>query len=155
MQKHLGIVQKGLWNFLAPETGKNPTRRLTQVAIQEARSPESGEMDLSEYEGCLLLVEGRENGDWICSAQVVDQCDAAMSEAVLALLASRATTAPTQQPDSAESLQSAYDALNRELAPLMANGSGTSASDDQRLAALSDALARVNEAAQLLQVPVR
>lgn len=151
MHPHLGHVQDGIWHFLVPEHAHNPVRRLTQLDIQAARTPESGELVLSEYEGCLVLVEGRDNGGWIWSAQVVDQCDAEMSGVVLSLLMPCATSSQTAQPGGAESLQIAYDALNRELAPLMANGSGISAFEEQRLEALGRAMALVGEAARLLE----
>lgn len=86
MKHYLVFVHSGRCQLLAPDRKGDCARRLTQIAMQEARAPESGELDLSEYEGCLLLVEGWENGEWIHSAQILDQCDAAMSAALLELL---------------------------------------------------------------------
>lgn len=86
MHHYLGLVQNGRWQFLSPTHADAPTRRLTAIARQDARSPESGELDLSELEGSLVYVEGDKNDEWIYSAQIIDQCDMAMSAAVLALL---------------------------------------------------------------------
>jgi hypothetical protein len=47
--------------------------RLTQIAMQEARPPESDEINLTPYEGRAILVSGHDDGGWIYSAQVVDQ----------------------------------------------------------------------------------
>jgi hypothetical protein len=40
--------------------------------MQEARPPETGELDLSPYEGSAILVRGRDSGGWIYSAEVID-----------------------------------------------------------------------------------
>ena len=86
MPYHLGIVRYGQWRFLPPDDTYKTVRRLTHFAPRHGRSPESGEMDLSDFEGCLVLVEGDDDGTWIYSAQLVDQCDSIMSNEVLHLL---------------------------------------------------------------------
>lgn len=146
MHHHLGFVQNGDWHFLSPEREGAPTRRLTQLNVGAAQSPEAGEFDMSEYEGCLVLIEGHDNGQWIWSAQVVDQCDALMSQTVLLLLKT-----PSTQAKGEAALQLAHDALNRELAPLMVRGSGLSHHEEQTLAALRRALELVSEATDALE----
>lgn len=86
MEHYLAFVQNGQCQLLSPATKGDSMRRLTQVFMQEARSPKSGEFDLSDFEGCLIFVAGREGGEWIYSAQIIDQCDTAMSAALLELL---------------------------------------------------------------------
>lgn len=41
--------------------------------MQEARPPESTELDLTEYEGKAIMVRGHSSGEWIYSAEVIDQ----------------------------------------------------------------------------------
>jgi hypothetical protein len=65
----LGIVEGGQFRPLSPATA-GPIR-LTGIAMQEARSPESGELALAEHEGRVITVRGRDGGGWIYSARVV------------------------------------------------------------------------------------
>jgi hypothetical protein len=67
----LGIVQNGLFRPLAQNGLRGPVR-LTKIQMQEARSPESGKFNLSEYESCAIMVQGYDSGGWIYSANVID-----------------------------------------------------------------------------------
>ena len=66
----LGIVQDGKFHSLSPKTASD---RLTNIQMQEARSPESGELDMTEYEGSAIMVRGHDGGGWIYSAEIVDK----------------------------------------------------------------------------------
>ena len=66
----LGLVQNGKFYRISPE-GREV--RLTSIAMQEARTPKSAELDLTKYEGCAIMVRGHDGGGWICSAGVIDQ----------------------------------------------------------------------------------
>jgi hypothetical protein len=46
---------------------------LTRIQMQEARPPETEELNLTEYEGQAILVRGHDGGGWIYSAEVIDQ----------------------------------------------------------------------------------
>lgn len=46
--------------------------RLTSIAVEEARPPDSGELDLRKYEGNAIAVQGHDQGDLIYSAGVID-----------------------------------------------------------------------------------
>jgi len=46
--------------------------RLTSIRMQEARSPEVGELDLRPYEGRVLVVEGQDAGGWLFSASILE-----------------------------------------------------------------------------------
>jgi hypothetical protein len=69
----LGYVQNGQFKILTPEGTLSGSVRLTEIQMQEAVSPESRELDLTEYENSAIMVHGRESGGWIYSAEVVDR----------------------------------------------------------------------------------
>ena len=66
----LAQVRQGSPVTLGPTTLAGP-RRITGMGMQEARAPESAELDPSPWEGQFLLLEGRDSGDWLYSARVV------------------------------------------------------------------------------------
>ena len=69
----LGIVEQGRFkSLLSTSPGMNVNMRLTTIAMLEARSPETAELDISEYEGKAIMVSGHHGGDWIYSAEVID-----------------------------------------------------------------------------------
>jgi hypothetical protein len=71
----LVLVRSGRPLALSSTPNAAPLRsvplRATSIAMQEARSPEAGEMDLAPWEGKLLLLEGRDSGGWLYSARIV------------------------------------------------------------------------------------
>ncbi len=69
----LGIVREKRFELLTPYHAPAGSVRLTAIAMQESLPPESGELDLSEYEGKAIMVRGHDGGGWIYSAEVVDQ----------------------------------------------------------------------------------
>lgn len=71
--KFLGIVQNGRFQRLTPEPAPAGSVRLTRISMQMAIPPESGELDLTKYEGSAIMVEGHNGGGWIYSAEVVDK----------------------------------------------------------------------------------
>ena len=65
----LGIVKNG--TFIEVET-KLPLK-LTDVFMQEARSPESGLLNLTQYEGKAVMVSTqRADGEWVWGAEVTE-----------------------------------------------------------------------------------
>jgi hypothetical protein len=70
----IGIVQSGKLQLLAPQPSSPlaVTTRLTGIAMQEARSPESAEINLAKYEGKTVMVHGHDSGGWIYKAAIVD-----------------------------------------------------------------------------------
>ena len=70
-QIFIGIVEKGKFKLVVPKPSPLVEVRLTSIQMQEARPPESGELDLSEYEGNAIAVQGY-GGSWIYSAKVID-----------------------------------------------------------------------------------
>jgi len=69
----LGIVKNGQFQLLLPENLAGTSVRLTAIQMQEATSPESKEFDLTEFEGEAIMVQGRESGEWIYSAELIDE----------------------------------------------------------------------------------
>ena len=41
--------------------------------MQAAQPPDSAEVDLTGYEGCAVVILGRDGGGWVFSAKVIDQ----------------------------------------------------------------------------------
>jgi len=68
----IGVVENGEFRPLWPGRGALGTVDLTSIRPQEARSPESGKLDLREYEGKAIAVQGNDQGGWIYSASVID-----------------------------------------------------------------------------------
>jgi hypothetical protein len=71
-EKILGIVKDGLFRRLTPIRDWSGCR-LTRIGPQRAQSPESGEIQLAEYEGSAVLVTGEAQEFWIYSADVIEQ----------------------------------------------------------------------------------
>lgn len=67
----LGIVERGKLQQMMPRA-RTGARRFTSIAPQEARSPESGELSLGQYEHQAIMIEGVKQGVWLYSAQVTD-----------------------------------------------------------------------------------
>ncbi len=85
----IGIVQDGQFQPLMPPDLGGPAR-LTTIQMQEAVSPESREIDLSEYEGRAVMVEGRGSGGaWIYSAKIVDVAGLLLTEVVKRVFAAQ------------------------------------------------------------------
>ncbi len=71
--KHfLGLVKNRQLQILQPDF-EGTSFRLTDIQPQQAQSPESAEIDLTEYEGKVIVVQGRDaGGNWIFSAEIID-----------------------------------------------------------------------------------
>ena len=72
-EQFLGIVKLGKFSILTPGRLAGSSARLTGIPMQAAVAPESREINLSQYEERALLIRGHCSGDWIYSAEVVDQ----------------------------------------------------------------------------------
>jgi hypothetical protein len=68
----LGLVENGRLRVVFPAIGSPLGLRLTTIRRQEARSVESGEVDLTAYEGDAILIEGIRDSGWIYEARIVD-----------------------------------------------------------------------------------
>ncbi|MCM1565343.1 MAG: hypothetical protein NC238_05240 [Dehalobacter sp.] len=72
-KQFLGLVKKGQLQILQPDF-EGTSFRLTRMKPQQAQSPESAKIDLTEYEGKIIVVQGLDaGGNWIYSAEIIDQ----------------------------------------------------------------------------------
>ncbi len=69
---YIGIVADGKLRLLSPRPALPGEVRLTSIAVQEAVPPETRELNLAEYEGSAIAVQGNDQGGWIYSAKVVE-----------------------------------------------------------------------------------
>jgi hypothetical protein len=69
----LGIVQDGKFQRLQPAPGSGGPARFTSIQPQQAVAPESGELDLTQHEGRAIMIRGHEQGEWVFSAEVVEE----------------------------------------------------------------------------------
>jgi hypothetical protein len=69
----LGIVQLGQFHLLTPNHAAGASVKITSIPMQAAQPPENGELDLTGYEGQVIMVRGHDGGGWIYSSEVIDQ----------------------------------------------------------------------------------
>lgn len=69
-KQYFGIVENGLFNIMQREPVDCDQVRLTKIPMQAAQTPESAQINLSNYEGKNIQVSGRLSGCWIFSAEV-------------------------------------------------------------------------------------
>ncbi len=82
-EQFIGVVRSGKFELLSPSRSSS-IDGLTTIHVYEARPPESAELDLTEYEGKVIMLSGHDQG-WIYSAQVIDQAGPILSAVVLRL----------------------------------------------------------------------
>lgn len=90
-EQFLGLVQVGEFHILAPYRSPGGSARLTRIFRQEARPPQSGELDLTEYEGKVIMVSGHLDSGWIYSATVIDQAGPILTVVVLEVFGQAST----------------------------------------------------------------
>lgn len=82
MSKFLGIVRDNKFQPLEASSSLNSSVRLTRISVVTGASPESQEIDLTEYEGSAIMVEGTPSGEWIYEAEIVDKAGLILTEVV-------------------------------------------------------------------------
>ena len=82
MSRFLGIVDGNKFQPLETDSSLDSSVRLTRISMVAGASPESNEIDLTEYEGTALMVEGTPSGEWIFDAEVVDKAGPILTEVV-------------------------------------------------------------------------
>lgn len=75
-----GMVRNGDYYVFAPQHLEGKTVKLTTNDIQASQPPESGKVDLSEYEEKIIEVSGNDSSDWIYSAKVVEEAGPVLSD---------------------------------------------------------------------------
>ena len=71
-QQYFGFVENGQFNIRRREPVDCDQVKLTKICMQAAQTPESAQIDLSNYEGKNIHVNGNLSGCWIFSAEVID-----------------------------------------------------------------------------------
>lgn len=89
MDRFLGIVENGRFSILMPRE-HCCTVRLTQIVKPATAAEElaaSHEIDLSQYEGCAIMVTGElpAGKGWIFEAKVIDSAGPILTEVVRSL----------------------------------------------------------------------
>ena len=76
----LGIVKDGV--FILVET--NETKKLPSVGLVEATTPDSGLINLTQYEGKSILVSSQSilDNEWIFGATIIDIADPIVTKLV-------------------------------------------------------------------------
>ena len=76
----VGIVKDG--SFIVAET--NETKKLTSIGLVEAVTPQSGLINLTQYEGKAILVSSPQISDneWIFGATIIDIADPIVTKLV-------------------------------------------------------------------------
>jgi hypothetical protein len=82
MSSFLGVVNDNKFQPLGANSSLDSSVRLTHISMVAGASPESDEIDLTEYEGNAIMVEGTPSGSWIFDAEVVDVAGAILTEVV-------------------------------------------------------------------------
>lgn len=82
-EHYLGYVVNGEFTILSPYEPFTYAPQLTGIAMYEAQSPESMELELFEYEGRVIMVEGHDGGGWIYSAVIIDDAGPILTMTVL------------------------------------------------------------------------
>ncbi len=59
---YLGVVQGAKFQQLAPEPDPIGPHQFTSIHMQEQRSPQSGRLNLTEYEGSAVMIRGHGGG---------------------------------------------------------------------------------------------
>lgn len=72
-QTFIGKVENGKFRVLWPSPAAAGEIRLTTIAMNQSVPPETHELDLGEYEGKAIAVQGHDGGGWIYSAQMIDE----------------------------------------------------------------------------------
>ncbi len=80
IEQIFGMVRNGDYYVFAPQHMEGKTVKLTTHGMQDAQPPESGQIDLSEYEGKIIEVSGDDSGNWIYSARVVEEAGPVRSD---------------------------------------------------------------------------
>ncbi len=68
----IGMVKGGNFYTRSPEPEISTPSLLTEIRVMESVSPEHRKLDLTEYEGKAIAVQGHNQGDVIYEASIID-----------------------------------------------------------------------------------
>jgi hypothetical protein len=89
----LGLVQGGRFRLSVPSGRELAYARLTTLQPEVAQPADSGEIDLTPYEGQALMVRGYDQGEWIYGAEIID-----MAGPILTAVVERLSGLPPTRP---------------------------------------------------------
>lgn len=70
--KYLGVVKNREFLCLWPKRTSDVPLKLTKISMVAGMAPEGAKLDLPQYEGCAVMVQGHESGPWIYDARIID-----------------------------------------------------------------------------------
>lgn len=73
----LGLVKEGQFEIIFPESESGTNVKLTEDFMGVGRDIK--ELNLKEYEGKVVMTKGYYSGDWIYSAEIIDQAGPILS----------------------------------------------------------------------------
>lgn len=165
----LGIVHEGKFRLVTSDPGPSGYTGLTTIQMQTSLPPKEHELDLAEYEGKVIMVQGHGGGDWIYSAKVVDEAGPILTAVVervfgqldpAGLESSQGSTPGVVVPDleelkiektsAEETLIQAREGLHQEWANLQVLGRALTEQEKQRSDALGRAVKLIDEALAVL-----
>lgn len=68
----IGLVEDGNFYTRSPEPEISAPTLLTEMRIMESMAPEARKLNLTEYEGKAIAVQGHNQGDVIYEASIID-----------------------------------------------------------------------------------
>lgn len=80
--KYLGMVKNGEFLCLWPKRTSDIPLKLTKISMVAGMAPEGAKLDLSQYEGRAVMVQGHESGSWIYDARIIDNADPILTTVV-------------------------------------------------------------------------
>jgi hypothetical protein len=68
----IGLVKNGKFHGILPKSIQGGPVLLTRIRVMESVSPESGQLNLVEYEGSAIAVQGINQGGAIYEASILE-----------------------------------------------------------------------------------
>lgn len=78
----MGMVRNGRFKPSVPSGRLELYARLTRISPHTSQSPESGEIDIRDFEGRAIMVRGYDHGAWIYEAEIIDTAGPILSAVV-------------------------------------------------------------------------
>jgi hypothetical protein len=78
-EQFFGMVKNGEFYVFAPQQLEGTTVKLTRNMMEDSTNPESGIIDLKDFEGKIIEVSGYDGGKWLYSANVDEEAGPVLS----------------------------------------------------------------------------
>ena len=80
--KYLGVVKNGEFQGVWSNRTTNIPSKLTTISMVAGMAPEAAKLDLSQYEGYAIMVEGHGDSSWIYDAHIIDNAGPILTSVV-------------------------------------------------------------------------